>query len=121
MAKEMIQCPRDTKVMYSREVCENVFRKGNIRVWCNSCEVLGREEDAVGDRPANREVLNHGESAYFCPVADPVTLAGAILELQEDRALRCRLGEEGLALYRSHFTTAAVASALQAVLSDLPL
>ena len=46
MTKEMIQCPEDAQVMYSREVCEKVFRKGNIRVWCKTCEVFGKEQSA---------------------------------------------------------------------------
>ena len=42
--KKMIKCPRDTQVMYSRDVCENTFRKGNIRIWCKTCEVFQEEK-----------------------------------------------------------------------------
>ena len=43
MAKEMVKCPKDAKVMYSRDVCENVFRKGDIRIWCKTCEVFSND------------------------------------------------------------------------------
>jgi hypothetical protein len=29
--------------MYSRDVCENVFRKGDIRVWCKTCEEFSND------------------------------------------------------------------------------
>ena len=73
----------------------------------------------AGDNPANREVMSHRENAYLCPMADPIALASAILELRDDPLLRRRLGEEGLALYRERFTTAATAHALQPVLDGL--
>lgn len=44
MQQEMVECPRDAKVMYSRDVCENVFRKGDIRVWCKTCEVFSKDQ-----------------------------------------------------------------------------
>ena len=44
MTKDMVQCPKDSKIMYQRDVCENVFRKGNIRCWCKTCELFRDEE-----------------------------------------------------------------------------
>jgi len=73
----------------------------------------------VGDNPANREVMSHRQNAYLCPMADPVALASAILELRDDPLLRQRLGKEGLALYRERFTTDATAKALRTVLNGL--
>ena len=43
MPKDMVKCPRDSKVMYSRDVCENVFRKNDIRVWCKTCEEFNND------------------------------------------------------------------------------
>ena len=43
MTKELVKCPKDTRIMYSREVCEKVFRKGDMRIWCKSCEVFGAD------------------------------------------------------------------------------
>jgi hypothetical protein len=49
MTKDMVQCPKDSKIMYQRDVCENVFRKGNIRCWCKTCEVFQDEEHETED------------------------------------------------------------------------
>ena len=49
MTKDMIQCPKDSKIMYQRDVCENVFRKGNIRCWCKTCEAFQDEEHETED------------------------------------------------------------------------
>jgi len=40
MTEDMVKCPKDTKIMYQRDVCENVFRKENLRCWCKNCEVF---------------------------------------------------------------------------------
>lgn len=73
----------------------------------------------VGDTAANREAMEHRESAFLCPVADPKALAEAILELKEDPALCRHLGEGGRALYLQRFTTEAIALELQAALETL--
>ena len=73
----------------------------------------------VGDNPASREVLVHGQHAYLCPMADPVSLAAAILTLRDNANLRRRLAEGGLALYRQRFTVEATAQALQTVFDVL--
>jgi hypothetical protein len=46
MPEDMVKCPRDSKVMYSRDVCENIFRKNDIRVWCKTCEVFSHDHEA---------------------------------------------------------------------------
>ena len=50
MQKDMVECPRDSKVKYSRDVFENVFRKGNIRVWCKTCEVFSNDQTETEQR-----------------------------------------------------------------------
>lgn len=44
MTKDMVRCPKDSKIMYQRDVCENIFRKGSIRCWCKTCELFRDEE-----------------------------------------------------------------------------
>ena len=44
MSEEMVKCPKDSTILYSRDVCENIFRKNDLRVWCKSCEVFGSEK-----------------------------------------------------------------------------
>ena len=53
MPKEMVACPRDSKILYSRDVCENVFRKGDIRVWCKSCEAFVNEHSEPDQHQAS--------------------------------------------------------------------
>ena len=40
MGKSLIKCPKDPKIQYYREVCTEIFRKGNLRKWCKQCEVF---------------------------------------------------------------------------------
>lgn len=40
MGKSVIKCPKDPQMQYYREVCEKIFRKGNIRNWCKHCEIF---------------------------------------------------------------------------------
>lgn len=38
MAEKFVQCPKDPKMMYLKEICENVFRKNGFRTWCQKCQ-----------------------------------------------------------------------------------
>lgn len=49
MTEDMVKCPKDTKIMYQRDVCENIFRKGNLRCWCKNCEIFRDPEHAVNE------------------------------------------------------------------------
>jgi len=46
MSKTFIKCPKDPKMQYYREVCTEIFRKGDIRNWCKNCEVFQDQEKA---------------------------------------------------------------------------
>ena len=50
MAEEIIICPKDTEKQYFRSVCEDVFRKGNIRHWCKDCEAFRSTEKSDNTR-----------------------------------------------------------------------
>jgi hypothetical protein len=43
MPEDLVKCPKDSTVMYSRDVCENVFRKNDIRIWCKTCEEFSND------------------------------------------------------------------------------
>lgn len=49
MGKSLIKCPKDPKIQYYREVCTEIFRKGNLRKWCKHCEVFHDQKKSVGD------------------------------------------------------------------------
>ena len=38
MAEQFIRCPKDSQIEYRREVCENIFRKNDFRIWCRECQ-----------------------------------------------------------------------------------
>jgi len=50
MGKSFIKCPKDPKMQYYREVCKEIFRKGNMRRnWCKACEVFKDQKKATGE------------------------------------------------------------------------
>lgn len=38
MQDEFVKCPRDPRMEYLRDICENVFRKDTFRTWCQKCQ-----------------------------------------------------------------------------------
>lgn len=56
----------------------------------------------VGDTRANRELLTHGEDAWFVPPSDPDALAAALNRLADDGDLRDRLGTAAAATFRAN-------------------
>jgi len=40
MSKQFVTCPRDPKNKYLKKVCEEIFRKNDLRYWCKSCELF---------------------------------------------------------------------------------
>jgi glycosyltransferase involved in cell wall biosynthesis len=72
----------------------------------------------VGDTLANTELLAHGETAYFCPIADPQALAEAILALKRNTELRQLIAQGGYHLSAGRFTTRAIGEALKAIVEE---
>ncbi len=66
----------------------------------------------VGDTPANREVLTHGQDAFMCPTANAQALAQAIETLIGDDTLRKTLGANGRRLYHQRLSVGAAAKIL---------
>jgi len=48
MGESFIKCPKDPEMQYYREVCKEVFRKGNMRNWCKQCEVFQERKKSAG-------------------------------------------------------------------------
>ena len=44
MNEDMVKCPKESDILYQREICETIFRKSDIRCWCKTCEVFSKEE-----------------------------------------------------------------------------
>ena len=54
----------------------------------------------VGDNPAVRELFIHREDVYMCKMADEKALAGAILELRDNKVLREKIAERGFETFK---------------------
>lgn len=67
----------------------------------------------VGDCPANHELFTHKANAFLVEMADPRSLADAILELRDNTALRRQIAEEGYKTFREKCDTAAIARELK--------
>lgn len=72
----------------------------------------------AADSPANRELLRHGDAALLTPPNNPVALAGAILHLHLDQAMRRRLAERGRAIYLAQASERVIATQLQAIVQQ---
>ncbi|MBE0409695.1 MAG: glycosyltransferase family 4 protein [Anaerolineales bacterium] len=68
---------------------------------------------------ANQELLVHGESAYFCPPADPSSLAAAIITLAEDHSLRSRIALGGRKKFELDCSEAVITNRLGEIITKL--
>ena len=73
----------------------------------------------TADTPGVREVLEDGVSALLVPAGDAGALAGALVRLGSDPALRARIGAAGHAVYLRRGAPEAAASALLGALTPL--
>jgi hypothetical protein len=51
MSQNYNTCPKDPEIMYFREVCENIFRKGSLRSWCKTCELFQDKPKTSDQQP----------------------------------------------------------------------
>ena len=47
MGKHFIKCPKDPQKQYLKEVCEEIFRKNDLRYWCKSCEIFQDKKEVA--------------------------------------------------------------------------
>jgi glycosyltransferase involved in cell wall biosynthesis len=73
----------------------------------------------ASDSPANKELLQHGISAYLCPADDPIALANAILELKSDPQLRDRIASQGRKVYENQASEEVVTDILRKIISEM--
>ena len=72
----------------------------------------------VGDNAANAEIFTHGEHVYMCQVADPRSLAEAILALRASRALREQIGWGGYRHLIERYSIARIGDVLASILQE---
>jgi glycosyltransferase involved in cell wall biosynthesis len=73
----------------------------------------------VGDNPANREVMSHGEHAYLCPMADDGALAESVHTLYREQELRLAIARGGRRLFEADFSLAAQAARLRSIVEGM--
>ncbi len=73
----------------------------------------------AADAPGNRELLTHGETAWFVPPGDADALAQALRALADDGDLRNRLARAGRERYERCCSEAVIARRLQTIVEDL--
>jgi len=73
----------------------------------------------AADSLANRELLQHGISAYLCPPGDPTALAKAILDLHRHPQLGKKIGMGGRETYKNFCSESIVTEKLRKLVSEL--
>jgi glycosyltransferase involved in cell wall biosynthesis len=73
----------------------------------------------AADSLANKELLQHGISAYLCPPGNPTALAKAILDLHHDPLLCIRIGMGGRKIYENFCSETIVTEKLRKLVSEL--
>ncbi len=73
----------------------------------------------ASDRGAPVEIITDGENGFLVDPTDTEKLAGTILSLLEDEALRCRIGEKGRQRVLSDYRVDAYATAVGNVYQDV--
>ncbi len=73
----------------------------------------------AADAPGNRELLTHGESAYFVPPADPTALAAALRTLAHDEGQRHALAHAGRARYVTAASETVITRQLRQIVNEM--
>lgn len=73
----------------------------------------------TGDSPAVRELLEDGRNCLFCRLADPDSLAAAVLRLKNDPELAGGIARLGHETFRDRASTAALGAQLAGWLEEL--
>jgi len=90
------------------DICLGIFgdtEKAKRVIPNKAFEILAMKKPLItGDSPAAREVFTNKKNAVLCELADPDSLAEAILTLRDDEKLRYKIANEGYKLFKEEFT-----------------
>jgi glycosyltransferase involved in cell wall biosynthesis len=82
-------------------------------------QMLAMEKPVIATSTrANKELLVHGESAYFCQPDDPSSLSTAILALVEDHTLRSRIAQGGRKRFERDCSEAVITRRLTEIITQ---
>jgi glycosyltransferase involved in cell wall biosynthesis len=90
------------------DVCLGIFggTKKSLRVIpTKAYQILAMRKPLItGDSPGARELLENRKNAILCEMANPESLASAIIELKEDEELRHNISVKGYQLFQEKLT-----------------
>lgn len=78
-----------------------------------------RKPTIVGDNDANRELLAHGQNAWFCKMNDPEALAEAILHLYEHENLRKEIAQKGYDRFKEQASLEVLSERLKSYIVEM--
>ena len=83
-------------------------------------QMLAMQKPVIAaDSPANKELLKHGISAFFCPAGDAGALAEAIRTLHGNPQLRDRIASQGRIIYEQNASEAVITERLRGIISAM--
>lgn len=108
------------QIIAQADVCLGIFGltdKARRVVPCKVYASLAMAKPLItGDSPSAREMLQDGETAVLCRMADPEALRDKIAILREDSKLRDKIAKNGHELFTNKFTPLCIARELLASL-----
>ena len=109
--------------MAKASVCLGIFgetEKTRLVIPFKVYEALALGKPVItADTPAIRELLTHGEDAFFCNPADPASLAAAILTLKNDPDLTQKIGRNGKDSFLKHCSPERIGGHIKDIIQDL--
>ncbi|UZE92303.1 MAG: glycosyltransferase family 4 protein [Methanosarcinales archaeon] len=105
------------------DVCLGIFgdtEKAKRVIPNKAFEILAMRKPLItSDSSAVREVLTHEENTLLCEMADPESLAEAILTLKDDEILRSKIAEKGYRLYKERFTPLKIGEEVKGIVEEI--
>lgn len=102
------------------DICLGIFgnsEKARRAIPNKACDAVAMKKPLItGDSPGVREVFVDKETVFLCEMANPQSLADAILGLKEDEELRNKIAEGGYELYKEKFTPKVIGKEVKTII-----
>jgi glycosyltransferase involved in cell wall biosynthesis len=105
------------------DVCLGIFggtEKSMRVIPTKAYQILAMRKPLItGDSPGARELLKNRKNALLCEMADPKSLASAIMELKDDEQLRNNLATKGYQLFQENLTPEKIGREAIAIMKEV--
>ena len=96
--------------------------KANRVIPTKAFQIIAMKKPLItGNSPAAQEIFVNNENAILCNMADPRSLADAILQLKEDESLRNTVASNGFKTYQQRLTPSIIGLEMKNILDRLCL